>query len=78
MARRAEELSMGVDHENDDDVPTPKEPKGKEFVDKGMTSGKPTDQISTRWSDVDAAAGTGDPAPTEEELHDNHNAEELL
>eukprot|EP00973_Karenia_brevis_P042128 5832875-Karenia_brevis.AAC.1 len=79
MARRAEELSwpMGVDQENDD-VPTPKEPKGKALVDKGVTSGKPTDQILRSWPDADAAAGTGDPVTTQEELLDDHVDEELL
>eukprot|EP00973_Karenia_brevis_P006427 874680-Karenia_brevis.AAC.1 len=68
---------MGVNQENDD-VPIPKEPKGKAFVGKGITSGKPTDQVLTSWPDADAAAGTGEPAPTEEELLEDHIDEELL
>eukprot|EP00973_Karenia_brevis_P024338 3357209-Karenia_brevis.AAC.1 len=43
-----------------------------------MTSGKPTDQILTSWPDADAAAGTGESAPTVEELLDDHIEEELL
>eukprot|EP00973_Karenia_brevis_P018522 2540125-Karenia_brevis.AAC.1 len=72
MARRAEELSwpMGVDREHDG-KPIPKGPQGKDFVDKGMSSGKPTDQSLTSWPDADAAAGTGEPAPAEEELLDD-------
>eukprot|EP00973_Karenia_brevis_P070058 9739092-Karenia_brevis.AAC.1 len=43
-----------------------------------MISGKPTDQTLTSGPDVDAAACTGDPDPTDHELLDSHADEELL
>eukprot|EP00973_Karenia_brevis_P081855 11348466-Karenia_brevis.AAC.1 len=57
--------------------PSQRNQRARNLFLKGMTSGKPTDQVVMSWPDADAAAGTGVPAPTEEELLDNHIEEKF-